>query len=90
MRVLVTGGTGFLGYRLIEKLNKNQSIDEVIASGRKIKPSHFVESAKVKYVIGELSDKTFVQELTKNIDVVDYFVMLTKGEFITDEFPSKH
>ena len=70
MRVLVTGGTGFLGYRLIEKLNKDHSIDEVIASGRKIKPSHFVESAKVKYVIGELSDKTFVQELTKNIDVV--------------------
>ena len=70
MRVLVTGGTGFLGYRLIEKLIKEDAIDEIIASGRKIKTTHFVESAKVKYVIGHLSDKEFVQKLTENIDVV--------------------
>ena len=70
MRILVTGATGFLGFRLIEKLNSLVYINDIIATGRKIKKTHFVESNKINYILGDLSDKPFVNQITKDVDVL--------------------
>ena len=70
MRVLITGATGFLGFRLVEKLNDDSRFNEIIASGRVVKETHYLESHKVKYIMGDLSNSEFVDEITKNIDVV--------------------
>jgi nucleoside-diphosphate-sugar epimerase len=70
MKVLVTGATGFLGFRLVEKLNEDENIFEITATGRTIKKSHFVKSDKVKYITGNLVDSEFVNEITHNAEVV--------------------
>tara|TARA_B100000768_G_scaffold181554_1_gene205032 strand:- start:4184 stop:5164 length:981 start_codon:yes stop_codon:yes gene_type:complete len=70
MKILVTGATGFLGSRLIEKLNSLNYINEIIATGRKLRKTHFVESQKIKYVLGDLSDKLFVNQITSEVDIL--------------------
>ena len=40
MKILVTGATGFLGLRLIEKLDNLNYIDGIITKGRKIRKTH--------------------------------------------------
>ena len=70
MRVLITGATGFLGFRLVEKLNLDFKYKQIIASGRVIKKTHYIKSDKVKYITGNLTDPIFVDELTKKIDIV--------------------
>ena len=42
MNVLVTGATGFLGSRLIEKLDTLNYIDVIIATWRKIRETHYI------------------------------------------------
>ena len=70
MNVLVTGATGFLGSRLIEKLDTLNYIDVIIATGRKIRETHYIESKKIEYLLGDLLDKKFVNQITKDVDIL--------------------
>ena len=69
MNVLVTGATG-LGSRLIEKLDTLNYIDGIIATGRKIRKTHYIESKKIKYLLGDLSEEQFVNQITKDVDIL--------------------
>lgn len=66
MRILVTGATGFLGSRTLEQLSALSEIESIVATGRTIKSSHFIEHEKVDYKLGDLSDPSFVDELVKD------------------------
>ena len=70
MKILVTGATGFLGFRLIEKLNSLDYIDGIIATGREIRKTHYIESNKIKYILGDLSDNKFVNKITKEVEIL--------------------
>ena len=76
MKILVTGATGFLGSRLIEKLDGLNYIDAIIATGRKIRKTHFIESEKIKYILGELSDEKFVNNITSEVDIIINCVLI--------------
>ncbi len=67
MKILVTGATGFLGYRTLEKLTAHPNIERIIATGRTLKPTHFVEHTKVEYRLGDLRDKDFVDTLVGSV-----------------------
>lgn len=71
MVILVTGATGFLGYRTLEGLIKLPEIDLIIANGRTIKKTHFIKHEKIQYQLGDLSDIDFVNKL---VDQVDYVI----------------
>ncbi len=70
LKVVLTGATGFLGYRTLEKLVEAENVASVIATGRNLKVSHQVIHPKVKYILGDLEDETFAMKLTTNADII--------------------
>lgn len=70
MKILLTGATGFLGYRTLEKLVQIPELTSVVATGRNLPEYRRILHEKVHYQLGELEDAGFVHEITKNVDVI--------------------
>ena len=71
MNILLTGATGFLGFRTLEKMVKDPQIKKIIATGRTLKEDRIIHNAKITYALGDLSDKNFVQTLFENpLDII--------------------
>lgn len=70
MNVLLTGSTGFLGFRTLERLVQLSNIESIIANGRTLRDSRKIIHPKVNYVLGDLTDESFVKSIMKNIDLV--------------------
>lgn len=77
MKILLTGATGFLGFRTLEKLIEIDEVTSIISTGRTIKQSHYLEHPKITYILGELSDKAFVEEITQDIEYVIHAAALS-------------
>ncbi len=69
MKILLTGATGFLGYRTLERLVSLDYVTTVVATGRKLLPYRQIESNKVIYKLGNLEDIVFVDSLVQDIDI---------------------
>ena len=70
MNILLTGSTGFLGFRTLENLVKMPEINKIVATGRTLIKSRTITSPKVKYRLGDLTDLDFVDSLFEDIDIV--------------------
>lgn len=76
MRVLITGGAGYIGTELCIKLNKNPEVKEITVLDNLSQDNYnlFLHSqikpGKVKFVKGELLDSRTLDKVLKNIDVV--------------------
>jgi len=77
VHILLTGATGFLGFRTLEKLIVDSNIDKIIATGRTIKPSHHIIDPKVTYELGDLSDTEFVKKIVSGVDVIIHTAALS-------------
>lgn len=77
MRILLTGATGFLGYRTLERLILEEKVTHIIASGRSIRKTHFVDHPKVDYVLGDLTNAIYVDAITKNVDQIIHAAALS-------------
>ena len=77
MKILLTGATGFLGFRTLEKLVEQEEVTSIIATGRTIKETHQVLHPKVTYVLGDLSDKAFVESITSDVEYVIHAAALS-------------
>ena len=86
MNVLLTGATGGLGYRTIEKLILNQNIECLIASGRTIRPALYVDNPKVKYELGALENLDFSQKLVDSADSIIHAAALSSPWGHYEEF----
>lgn len=69
MKIVVTGATGFLGFRTIEYLIDQPSVNKIIATGRKFSYHNKVENDKVTYHLGDLNDAGFVDKLCSEVDI---------------------
>jgi dihydroflavonol-4-reductase len=83
MRIFLTGGTGFIGRRVAEKLRERG--DEVVALVRTPSKAGPLEAAGVEIVRGDLSDTAAIERGAQNADAVihsgaDYRVGAPKGE----------
>jgi 2-alkyl-3-oxoalkanoate reductase len=92
MTILLTGATGFLGYRTLEKLVDLPEIDLIIANGRTIKQTHFISHEKIKYKLGDLSNLDFVNELVRNVDCIIHAAALSSpwGDYSSFEAANIH
>jgi nucleoside-diphosphate-sugar epimerase len=77
MKILLTGATGFLGYRTLEKLIDIDSVAEIIATGRTLKESHKVNHFKVNYKLGDLNMPQFINKLMNGVDCVIHVAALS-------------
>ncbi|MCF8253745.1 MAG: NAD-dependent epimerase/dehydratase family protein [Bacteroidia bacterium] len=77
MRILLTGATGFLGYRTLEKLVTLDYITSIVATGRNLLQYRKIESSKVNYKLGNLEDEHFVNSLVEGIDIIINTVSLS-------------
>ncbi len=58
--ILVTGATGFLGSRTVERLVQAYPQHTVIAAGRTIKAHAYIDHPRVHYQLGDLADPAYV------------------------------
>jgi nucleoside-diphosphate-sugar epimerase len=70
MNILLTGATGFLGYRTLEKLVEDSMVSRVLATGRNLPEYRRIIHPKVQYVFGKLEDASFANEITQDQDVI--------------------
>ncbi len=77
MKILLTGATGFLGFRTLEKLIELPEVKMIIANGRSLKESHYIKHEKINYQLGDLSNQDFVQELVNQVDYIIHSAALS-------------
>ena len=77
MKILLTGATGFLGYRTLEKLIEQAEIEKIIATGRTLKKSHQIDHPKVEYRLGDLVNREFVDGIVKEVDHIIHAAALS-------------
>ena len=77
MHVLLTGATGFLGYRTLERLAASAAVTSVIATGRTLRPGRTVYDAKIEYVLGDLRDEGLAETLVAGADAVVHAAALS-------------
>lgn len=78
MKIVVTGATGFLGGRLLERLAQEASTNaEVVGIGRTLKPGNTVDHKSVRYELGNLEDTSFVQQAFHGADKVVHAAALS-------------
>ena len=77
MVILLTGATGFLGFRTLEKLIELPEVEKIIANGRTLKSTHTILHEKIEYVLGDLSDEVFVRNLVDKVTHVIHAAALS-------------
>lgn len=74
MRILITGGTGSVGYALCRELLSNYDISEIIIYSRNIKEQMIMQNQfknnKIKFVPGDIKDFNSLYIATMGVDYV--------------------
>ena len=92
MKVLVTGGAGYIGTELIHLLIANPEVEQVIIYDNLSRPNYNMflgqklnQPGKVSFVKGELLDSRALRKVLKGIDVVYHLAAKVSTPFATAE-----
>ena len=75
-KILITGATGFLGSRLVEKMSTINGLD-ILATGRILKTQNISKKSNLEYILGDLEDTKFMGRLTSGIDTIIHTAALS-------------
>ena len=73
MKILVTGGAGFIGSHLVERLLKDNHevvIIDTFETGSEINIQNILSNSKLSIINGSILDKTLLLEVSKNVDYI--------------------
>lgn len=88
MRVLVTGGTGFIGSHLVEALlNENYEVYCIVRNPSKLR---FLKGLNVTIIQGDLSDKESLKKIEWHFDYVFNLSGITKAKSPEEFFQSNY
>jgi len=76
MRVLVTGGAGFIGSHLVDRLVRGGyrvRVVDNLSSGRMENIKHHLESRSVELIVGDLKDPQVALRGVEGVDIVFHF-----------------
>lgn len=84
LKVLVTGGAGFIGSNLVDELVKenNVVILDDFSSGEKENIAHHEGKKNVTILSGDIRNRDLVSDVTKNIDIVYHLAVRCLRESI--------
>lgn len=89
MKILITGGLGYLGCELVSLFNQNSSVTKIIVYDKGIFGlAHFASllSTKVELVIGDILDKSNLEQVVRDVDIVIHLASLV-GAPLVDRKP---
>ena len=72
MKILVTGGAGFIGRWIVKKLLDEEHevcVLDDLSNGRKENIEEFKDSKKFRFIQGDIRDKNLLEEVFKDIDI---------------------
>jgi len=95
MQLLLTGATGFLGFRTLEKLIDLPIVSKIVATGRNLQAYRTIRHPKVEYRPGDLENKDFVNSLAKGVDIIINTASLSspwgkRTEFVTANLQTQY
>lgn len=87
MRVLVTGGAGFIGSYLVEKLLENGdtvcAVDDV-STGNLKNIKHLLDNSNFELVIGSVLDKQLMEDLIDKSDVIYHLAAAVGVKYVME------
>jgi UDP-glucose 4-epimerase len=75
MKVLITGGAGYIGYSLVEALEANEQVTSILVYDNlhQLKPHFFLSGSKMpktRFIKGDILDQFELQKALKDVDIV--------------------
>lgn len=87
MKILITGGAGYIGTHTMEELAKQDSVSEIVIYDNLSHGRHGlflgtkIEGTKIRFIRGELLDTRTLKKALKGIDVVLHFAAKVSTPF---------
>lgn len=91
MKVLITGGAGYVGNELVYKLCQDPEVESIVIFdnlSRKVYNIFFdtpINNPKVRFIRGELLDSRFIRSILPGIDVVYHFAAKVSTPFANED-----
>ncbi|MCF7793476.1 MAG: GDP-mannose 4,6-dehydratase [Candidatus Cloacimonetes bacterium] len=87
MKILITGGAGFIGSHLAEKLLKEGheiSVIDNLSTGKYSNIIHLIKNEKFNYVIDSILNRDVLEKLIKNADQIYHLAAAVGVKYIID------